>query len=209
MGSKQNIMFTPFLMQFSNKYIVRIKFHMRFTMNPKIKLAIEWLARIMALLGGFVLLFMIVITCISIFGRSLISLGLGPIPGDFELIEVSAAFVVFAFLPWCQINRGHASVDIFTAFLPDGFNRWIDLIAEILMGLAIFIIAWKLWDGTISKTKYGETTFILQFPIWWAYALSLSVALLGCVVALYMIILRSIDVIQGKTEISSNSGAVH
>ncbi|PCI87643.1 MAG: hypothetical protein COB24_05825 [Hyphomicrobiales bacterium] len=178
-------------------------------MNSKIKVAVEWLARTLALLGGFVLISMIIITCVSIFGRTLINIGLGPIPGDFELIEALAAFVVFAFLPWCQITRGHAAVDIFTAFLPDNFNRWIDLIAEILMGLAIFIIAWKLWDGTISKTKYGETTFILQFPIWWAYALSLSVALLGCLVAFYMIILRIIEVIYGKTEINSNSGAVH
>lgn len=203
-------MLTPFLSQYSID-LNRVGRNLKkgFIMNSKIKTSVEWLARILAILGGLILLLMIIITCISIFGRSLISIGLGPVPGDFELIEASAAFVVFAFLPWCQINRGHASVDIFTNFLPDKFNLWIDLVVEILMGFAICIIAWKLWDGTISKTKYGETTFILQFPIWWAYAASLSVAILGCVVAIYMIALRVTEVIRGKAEVNTDSGVVH
>lgn len=166
---------------------------------------IHWLAKTLAILGGIVLFAMIILTCISIFGRSFIFLGLAPISGDFELIEAGAAFVVFAFLPWCQIKRGHAAVDIFTNFLPASLNRWIDLIAETLMCIAILIIAWKLFDGTIAKSKYGETTFIIQYPIWWAYAVSLSAALLGCIVAIYMVFLRFFELHEG----SSTSGAVH
>lgn len=166
---------------------------------------IHWLAKTLAILGGIVLFAMIILTCVSIFGRSFIFLGLAPISGDFELVEAGAAFVVFAFLPWCQIKRGHAAVDIFTNFLPASINRWIDLIAETLMCIAIIIIAWKLYDGTIAKSKYGETTFIIQYPIWWAYAVSLSAASLGCIVAIYMVFLRFFEL----RESSSASGAVH
>ena len=167
-------------------------------MNQKIEMMVQWVAKTLAILGGIVLFAIIILTCISIFGRSFIFLGLSPISGDFELVEAGAAFVVFAFLPWCQINRGHAAVDIFTNFLPASLNRWIDLIAEILMCFAICIIAWKLLDGTIAKSKYGETTFIIQYPIWWAYAVSLSAALIGSIVAIYMVFLRFFELRDGK-----------
>lgn len=178
-------------------------------MNITIGTVITWLARTLAILGGVVLFAMIAVTCISILGRAFIFAGLAPLPGDFELVEAGSAFAVFAFLPWCQLNRGHASVDVFTNFLPKSANRWIDLVAEILMGIAIFIIAWKLLDGTISKSKYGETTFILQFPIWWAYALSLCAAMLGCIVAVYMVFVRFGELLTGQVDINKNSGAGH
>lgn len=167
---------------------------------------IKWLAQSLAIAGGLVLFAMILITCLSIFGRAFIFIGLAPIPGDFELVEAGSAFAVFAFLPWCQLNRGHAAVDVFTGFLPKSVNKWIDLIAEILMCLAIFIIAWKLYDGTISKSKYGETTLILQFPIWWAYAFSLFAAAIGCIIATYMVFIRFGELFF-KLEIDEKSGA--
>lgn len=175
----------------------------------KLSRVIEWLARTLALLGGVVLLAIIVVTCVSIVGRSLISIGLGPVPGDFELVEAGSSFAVFAFLPWCQITRGHAAVDIFTNFLPLTVNRWINLIAEILMAIAVFIIAWRLLDGTAAKMRYNETTFILEFPIWWAYAASLFAAMIACVIAVYMVFVRMQEVIAGKSHFNLGSGAVH
>lgn len=178
-------------------------------MGLQIGSIVRWIAQTMAILGGLVLVGMIILTCISILGRSLISIGLGPIPGDFELVEAASAFAVFSFLPWCQLNCGHAAVDIFTNFLPKFINKWIDLFAEVLMGIAIIIIAWKLFDGTLSKSKYGETTFILQFPIWWAYATSLFAALIGCIIAIYMIYVRLGEVMNKTSDINSNSGVGH
>ena len=99
-------------------------------------------ARLMAICGGLVLTVLIVLICISVIGRSLngllhgwigalvpgvsawaLDLGVGPINGDFELVEAGVAFAIFAFLPLCQISAGHASVDIFTAKLPTRINR--------------------------------------------------------------------------------------
>src|SRR5690606_10929070 len=92
------------------------------------------------------------------------------IPGDFELVEALTAFAVFAFLPWCQLQRGHASVDVFTRALPLRVNRAIDLVAEIVMTLVVLLIAWRLWHGMADKQRYHETSFILQFPLWWGFA---------------------------------------
>lgn len=175
----------------------------------KIGRAVEWLARMLALVGGGVLVIIAILTCVSIVGRALIFAGLGPIQGDFELVEAGAAFAVFAFLPWCQINRGHASVDLFTNFMSQTVNRWIDLIGEVLMSIAIFIIVWRLWEGTLVKMRYGDTTFILEFPIWWAYAACLPAAVIGCLISAYLVFVRLQAVITGKSELDSGSGAFH
>lgn len=171
--------------------------------------AMEWLARALALMGGIVLIAMTILTCVSITGRAMIPFGLGPVPGDFELVEAGAGFAIFAFLPWCQISRGHASVDLFTSFLPDGVNRFIDLIAEILLTIMVLVIAWRLWVGTGDKMRYGETTFILQFPLWWAYAASLVGALVACVISVYMVGVRARELVTGRIEFGSSAGAAH
>jgi TRAP-type C4-dicarboxylate transport system permease small subunit len=151
---------------------------------------VKGLARWLAILGGVVLVVITIITVVSITGRSLIWAGLRPVPGDFELVEAGVGFAVFAFLPWCQLNRGHATVDIFTSVLPAQVNRHIDVVAEVLMTIAITFIAWRLWFGLQDKIRYGETTFILQFPVWWSFAACMVAAAIAVVVSFYMVGVR-------------------
>lgn len=178
-------------------------------LHMKLTRLIEKIARSLAILGGFILLAITLLTCLSILGRSMAGLGLGPIKGDFELVEVGVAFAVFAFLPWCQFSRGHATVDIFTNFLPAGVNRWINLIAETLMAAALLVITWKLYDGMISTIRYGDTTFILEMPVWIPYAACLFTLAIACLVATYLVFVRLGEVIAKNPDTDFNSGAVH
>ena len=171
--------------------------------------AIERLARALAILGGLVLVAITLLTVVSITGRGFVRYGLGPIPGDFELVEAMTAFAVFAFLPWCQLQRAHATVDVFTSFLPDGVNRWIDLVTETLMTLVILLVAWRLWFGMMDKVRYQETTFILQFPVWWGFAAAMVAVVVGVVVSLYMLAVRVGEVRTGKSAFAPTQGGMH
>ena len=172
----------------------------------------EKLARTMAIIGGLVLILLIVITCVSVSGRALntllhgwigtalpgmsawlVDLGVGPILGDFELVEAGVAFAIFASLPLCQISSSHASVDIFTNTLPIGTRRFLQMIIEILFAAVLVVIAWRLYEGMLSKKSYGETTFLLQFPIWWGYAASLIGAVFAAVAGIYMAGVRVLE----------------
>jgi TRAP-type C4-dicarboxylate transport system permease small subunit len=170
--------------------------------------AVVGMARWLAILGGIVLIAITVMTVVSISGRAFIRFGLGPVPGDFELVEAGAAFAVFAFLPWCQINRGHATVDVFTSYLSPAVNRVIDLVTELLMTAAIVLIAWRLWYGMLDKIRYNETTFILQFPVWWGFAAAMFAAAVGVLVSLFVLYLRVREVVEGRT-ILEGQGVVH
>ncbi|SMH40298.1 TRAP transporter small permease [Mesorhizobium australicum] len=167
------------------------------------------LAKWLAIIGGLFLVAITVMTVVSIVGRSLIFAGLGPVPGDFELVEAGTGFAVFAFLPWCQLNRGHASVDLFTNYLPPAANRVLDLLWEIVLGFVTFLIAWRLWIGMLEKRDYGEITFILQIPIWWGMALCAVATVVGVLVAAYMIVIRAMEVVQGRALLGPTTGAIH
>ena len=159
--------------------------------------AATWLARLMALMGGAALLALVILTVISVSGRSLIFLGLGPVPGDFELVEAGTAFAVFAFLPWCQITRGHAAVEIFANRLGTSVNAAIEFLSDLVYLVLWTWLMWRLWLGLSDKMAYGETTFIIQFPIWWAYAAAFAAGCIGVLVAVFCT-LRSARGIVGR-----------
>lgn len=185
------------------------------------------LARLFAILGGLVLSTLIIMTCLSIIGRSLNSLlhsdfvkslapdlasamlatGVGPINGDFELVEAGMAFTIFAFLPLCQINGAHASVDIFTAKLPPRINSFLRMLTDIIFAAVIILIAIKLFGGMESKRNSGQTTFLLQFPVWWGYALSMPGAMVAAFVAVHIALSRIIEFTTGRVVLPAELGA--
>jgi TRAP-type C4-dicarboxylate transport system permease small subunit len=143
-------------------------------------------------------------TCISILGRSLTGLAhggalpwlapdlaawlaarTGPVTGDYELIEAGIAFAIFAFLPICQLRAGHATVDIFTSRLPQRANQSLVAFWELVLTLIILVIGWRLFAGFTDKLDNGQTTFLLQMPVWWAYGASFCAALVAGAVGLY------------------------
>ena len=187
------------------------------------------LARGMALLGGAVLAALVVMTCISILGRQANSLmhmdaiqalapgfaswalgaGIGPIFGDYEITEMGMAFALFCFLPLCQLTVGHARVDVFTSFLGPQSNRILRMLTEIALAGALVLIAWRLQVATQARLGSGQTTYLLEWPVWWAYAASSVAAWAGVVVAVYMVWVRFIEVTRGKDIIGDGGEAEH
>ncbi|MDJ0638400.1 MAG: TRAP transporter small permease [Paracoccaceae bacterium] len=171
---------------------------------------VERLARLFALLGGATLAFLIILICASVLGRSLngvlhsdllqgwvpglanalLALGIGPINGDFEIVEAGMAFAIFAFLPICQLHGAHASVDIFTARLPEAVTRVLQLITDVVFAAALIVLAWYLALGGLSKYRSGQTTFLLEFPVWWSYAASNLAMWVAAFVGVYVALAR-------------------
>ncbi|MFD0979407.1 TRAP transporter small permease [Tropicimonas aquimaris] len=190
---------------------------------------LERLARFMAVLGGVVLTALVVLTCVSVLGRglntfghsaflasisegaagALIATGVAPVTGDFELVEAGIAFAIFAFLPYAQLHHAHATVDIFATTFPHWFNRFLVIFWEWILTAVILLITWRLYAGMEGKISNGETTFLLQFPVWWAYAASLVAAVAASIVGIYCAIARVLDVVTGRSHLPHSEGAHH
>lgn len=144
---------------------------------------ISWIFRLSrwsAVLGGLILTAVMLMMVVSIAGRALVSAGLGPIPGDFELVEVGTAVAVFLFLPWCYLRGGHATVDLLFNHLPKPVQWFVTTLSDVLMLVMWVVFTHRLYEGMMEKKEYMETTFILLMPIWWGYALCLVGAVIGC-----------------------------
>lgn len=147
-----------------------------------------WVARLaaaFAMLGGLALAALALMVSASVTGRKLP--GLTGVPGQFEMLETGTAVVVFAFLSWCQYKRGHVTVDLFVTPLGPRGLAWLATMGNLLLTLAAALIAWRLYEGLLDKVSYSETTLILQYPVWWAYAASLVGAVVFAVVCAYTV----------------------
>jgi TRAP-type C4-dicarboxylate transport system permease small subunit len=136
--------------------------------------------RALAWFGGAVLTLIAILSCISIIGRTLSFAGLGPVPGDFELVEAGTALAVFSFLPWAHMRRGHATVDLFWNAYPASMKRALGFLSDLLMLAVWLLLVWRMWVSMVDYRANGEVTFILQFPVWWGYAASMVPAAIGC-----------------------------
>lgn len=193
----------------------------------RIHQGVTWVAWIMAVLGGLVLSVLIVMTCLSVLGRAIGTAlysdvlgvwlpeftswarqtGIGAIQGDFELVEAGMAFCIFAFLPFCQITGGHAAVDIVANALPMPANRTLVFLGELLFAITLVVIAVQLEAGFERKLRSGQTTQLLQMPIWWAYGASLIGAVMAAVASCYMAGLRLIELALGRSVLPATSEA--
>ena len=151
-------------------------------------------SRFMAWFGGVVLTAVAILSVVSITGRAFSFAGVGPVPGDFELVEVGTALAVFCFLPWCHLKQRHADVNLFWNFYPSWMRRTLLIASDGLMLAVWLVLVWRMGAGTLSYRANEEVSFILQMPIWWGYAASMIPAVLGCIIYLWRL-LESLGVV--------------
>jgi len=142
---------------------------------------IDALVRWVALAGGALLVAVAAMVVVSVTLRSDLVKAAG-VPGDFELVQMITAICAFAFLPLCQLRRGNIFVDTFTAKFPPRINRLIDATWDVVFGLAMMVIAWRLAVGAMSAYTSGENSMVLQFPSYVPVAVCAVLAVLLAVV---------------------------
>jgi TRAP-type C4-dicarboxylate transport system permease small subunit len=142
---------------------------------------IERLSGAVAVTGGALSLAVALLVVVSVVGRRFFN---APIPGDFELVQMATAIAVFSFLPYCQARRGNIVVDTFTTRLPPRLNAVIDAFWDLVYTGMTGLMTACLAVGTLDHIRNGQTTMVLQFPIWPAIAVCTGLALLLTVVAL-------------------------
>lgn len=170
---------------------------------------LEAAARMLALAGGVILAGVAAMTVVSIVGRAMVGYGLGPVPGDFELVQIGCAIAVFSFLPWCQYNRGHVTVDLLVERFSPRVQAWFTLLGDVALSAVAIIMTRQLWAGMVEKfcadpldpvfgwlwTATGtaapycwvEATYELNLPVWWGYAIGLIGAGLFALTAIHSV----------------------
>ena len=125
------------------------------------------LAELFAYAGGAIFVAIALMSVGSIVSRALWST---PLQGDYELVQFAGAVFVSLCLPLTQLRRGNIIVDFFTAKAAPSTRWWLDAFGALLLAAVMALLAWRLMAGTFSMREAGETTTILGWPLWIAYA---------------------------------------
>ena len=141
------------------------------------------LSKSVAIAGGLIFVVLVIMSIVSIVGRKLFN---HVVPGDFELLQMGAAFASATFFAYCHMIHGDVKVDFFTQWLNPRKVATLDAMGSLLIGLFGALIAWRTAVGAVSLHETHETSMILGWPIWVAQALMVPGFVLMSVVGFYM-----------------------
>lgn len=161
--------------------------------------AAKWLA----IAGGILLCLIATLTTVSVSGRSALDV---PIPGDFELVAIGTGLSVFAFLPWCQLNRGNVLVDFFMTMAPPRAKAFCDLIGGIFYFIIASILTWRMIYGGLDMYNYGEMSMTINFPRWTTFPPSILMMAFLVVVIAYTVRRSYLEMRAGEIGTSSGMG---
>lgn len=142
------------------------------------------LAKLLALAGGLVFVALVAMSIVSIVGRKLAST---PVPGDVEILQMSAAFACASFFAYCHLIGGDVKVDFFTSRASARTVHRLDAAGSLLFALVGAALAWRSWVGAMAVREAGETSIILGWPVWVAQVLMVPGFALMAAAGLYMI----------------------
>ena len=142
---------------------------------------LEQLAKFCAILAGFILTGITLMTCASLIGRNTTGTTL---VGDFELTGVAAGAAISLFLPWCQARRGNIIVDFFTARASARTNATLDRIGAVLLAATFALLAWRTSLGALSAWNGHTESQILGFPEWVVHTAMVPPFVLTALIAL-------------------------
>jgi TRAP-type C4-dicarboxylate transport system permease small subunit len=145
---------------------------------------LQRLTRILALIGGGMLLFSVALSLVSIIGRYAFS---APVPGDYELVELTCAVAVFLFFPYTHSIGGNLTAEFFTSGLPVRWQTVLDVVHDAIFALLAALLAWRLGSGMIDKIDNGDSSILLQIPLWWPYTVAVACMWLLCAVSLWRV----------------------
>lgn len=123
------------------------------------------MAERLALIGGAVTIAAASLVTVSVLSRWLTGQS---VAGDFEIVQITTALAVFAYLPVCQWRRGNIVVDIFTENWPKPVLSAIDAFFDLLYAVLAAFMSWRLFVGASDAITSRTQSMVLGLPVGWA-----------------------------------------
>jgi TRAP-type C4-dicarboxylate transport system permease small subunit len=146
---------------------------------------LEILAKLCAIAAGLLLIFITLMTVVSVVGRDTIG---KTIVGDFELSGAAAGAAIALFMPWCQFKRGNILVDFFTTKASAATQNTMERFGTLLLAAVMALMAWRTTLGGMNAWTSQSGTMMLGFPEWIVYCCMVPPLVLTAIIALHQTI---------------------
>lgn len=119
------------------------------------------------------------------------------------MTEVLVAALVFAALPLTTERREHVEVDLLTALLSPGLNRYVTAFAGLFSAALLATFAWRLASHAVKTMADGAVTNALGIPL----APFGFLAAFACLVSAFIAFLRGIQTDECDTPETRGDGS--
>lgn len=143
-----------------------------------------------AVLGGLILLSIVAVTVTNVGASTADRVAqtwgsrVSGLPGYEDYVRLAVAAAIPMFLPYCQMRRGHLSVDLFLKNAPTGLNRFIDRLSLVLMAAIALFLAYWMTLGLFETKADGALSRVLGWQEWPFYIPGIASLILWAIVAL-------------------------
>jgi TRAP-type C4-dicarboxylate transport system permease small subunit len=119
------------------------------------------LLRVLAYVGGAVLLGLVALVAFDILMRRVVKV---PFLGGFEMTELAMVVIVALGLPYCAALGGHVSVDLFGKVLDRPGLRWLNALVHLAGAALLAIVAWRTVLYALGSYRWGDATNMMAIP---------------------------------------------
>jgi TRAP-type C4-dicarboxylate transport system permease small subunit len=160
-------------------------------MEDPISRVVEPVARVAAILCGYLVLALSIAVSVEIIGRKLFS---HSFPGTDDIGGYVLAIVAIIGASYTMARRGHTRVDIFLVRMPTSWQRVLNLLAMVSMAAFASFAAWRGSTVLLESIEFQSVASNpLQTPLWqpqslWLVGLVLF-ALISLAYALHALVL--------------------
>lgn len=131
------------------------------TFAERISGPLGWISRILGLVGGAILLFIMALIFYSVVMRYVFNA-----PPIFTLDTVQVALVpvaAFAIL-YAGWTNGHVAVDVITELMPKWITRWIEVVVRLVCAATFGLMTKQLVVLYSDSLELGEATNFMEIP---------------------------------------------
>lgn len=121
-----------------------------------------WLDRVLGAAAAVLLFVLMMITTVDVIGRYIFN---APLRGGFELTELLLLTLIFAGLPLVSRADEHVTLDFIDNLLGESGRRLVRRLVDLVCGLIILGLAWRVWIKAGKIAGYGDTTDVLLIPV--------------------------------------------
>lgn len=145
---------------------------------------------------ALILACIMLLTCLDVAGRYLLTM---PVPGALEVTELMMGALIFASLPMVTLRQQQVTIDLFTPFIPKSVKPILHVVIQLVSGLCLAVISWRLWIKGGQAMEYGDTTAVLRLSIWpLFYFMSVLAAITS---AILLLMIRQKEISGGAGEV--------
>jgi TRAP-type C4-dicarboxylate transport system permease small subunit len=121
-----------------------------------------WLDRVLGAAAAILLFCLMAVTTVDVIGRYLFNI---PLRGGFEMTELLLLTLIFAGLPLVSRADEHVTMDFIDVLFSERGRQWIRRIVDLLCGLILIGLSWRVYIKAGKIAGYGDTTDILRIAV--------------------------------------------